>query len=104
MTLVNIELVVGRTVRTQEGKRVGRIEAVCAHREGNGKGDDWVVDEFHVGPHALIERLSLSMIAALLPPALRPKRDPKPYRIPWQQLDLSDPWYPRLIAGAEVRR
>lgn len=101
MTLVNIELMVGRTVRTQEGKRVGRIEAICAHRENNG--DAWVVDEFHIGSHALIERLSLSVIAALLPAALRPKRGPRPYRIAWQQMDLSDPWYPRLIRGAEVR-
>lgn len=103
MTRVNIELVVGRTVRTQEGKRVGRIEAICAHREGNGESNVWVIDEFHVGPHALIERLSLSMIAALLPPALRPKRGPRPYRIAWEQIDLSDPWNPRLIRGAEVR-
>ncbi|WP_042300759.1 hypothetical protein [Paraburkholderia kururiensis] len=96
MTRVTIELMGGRTVRTQEGRRVGRIEAICAHREN--KGDAWVVDAFHVGPHALIERLSLSVIAAL-----RSRRSPRPYRIARQQMDRSDPWHPRLIRGTEVR-
>jgi hypothetical protein len=91
---VHLELLVGRRVVDPSGRVVGRIEEVRAHRHGS----DCLVDEFHLGPAALVERLSAAPVVGPVLRLLgrRPRRSPV---IPWQELDLSDPerpvWRPR---------
>jgi len=86
MALVHVELLVGRRVRDANGKVIGRIEEIRARRHG----PDYLVEEYHVGPAAWLEKLGISTARMI---GFR-GRDPK--RIPWQQLDLSDPEKPRL--------
>lgn len=83
---IHLELLLGRKVRDSRGRPAGRIEEVAADRQDL----DCVVREFHLGPHALLERLSL--------PLMRIVRGPRHgiRRVPWDRLDLSDPAQPRL--------
>jgi sporulation protein YlmC with PRC-barrel domain len=88
---VNIELLIGCKVYDAEGRKIGRIEEVLAVE----KGDELVVSEYHVGTEGLMERLSAYNIGVGLIRLLGARghaADPK--RIPWQELDLSDPRKP----------
>ncbi len=82
---VHLELLLGCLVRDSEGRPVGRIEEIEADRV------DLVclVKEFHLGPHALGERLAVPLLRAL-------GRRRQPVRVPWDLLDWSDPAHPRL--------
>jgi sporulation protein YlmC with PRC-barrel domain len=88
---VNVELLIGRMVCDANGKKVGRIEEILAVE----KGDELVVSEYHVGTYGLFERLSAYHVGVGMIRFLGARahvKDPK--RIPWQELDLSDPERP----------
>ena len=91
VTEIHLELLLGRKVRDTRGRPVGRIEDVAAEREGL----DCVVEEFHLGPHALLERLSLRFTRILR------GRSHGIRRVPWDRLDLGDPTRPRLTCTLE---
>jgi hypothetical protein len=89
---VRLQALVGELVRDVNGARVGRIRSVHAEREG----DDCVVREYELGAAALLSRLGLS--------ALRLAgwtHHGEPLRVPWDQLDISDPEHPRLRCAKE---
>lgn len=92
---VHVEQLIGLKVHDAEGRKIGRIEEIVAEWEGT----DLVVVEVHTGPGALLERVidlaTLVPYSGTLRQQLRNLR-----RIPWHQLDLSDPDHPR----ATVRR
>lgn len=85
-----VEELLGRKIRDADGRKIGRIEELVAEWQGT----DLVVVEVHVGRGALLERLidlaTLIPYSATLQRQLRHLR-----RIPWRQLDLSDPDNPR---------
>lgn len=87
---------VGRMVRGADGRRIGRVEELCAEialREG---GCDYVVTEYHVGSFGALEALAGGRFSRLF--LRHVGRAPyRSYRIPWDRLDLSDPAKPRLI-------
>lgn len=83
---VHLELLIGRRVRDREGSPAGRIEEVVAERVDL----ECVVREYHLGPAALLERLSLG--AARL---FRGRGNGLTV-VPWDAMDLSDPEHPRL--------
>jgi sporulation protein YlmC with PRC-barrel domain len=88
---VNVELLIGCKVFDEDGKAIGRVEEVLAIE----RGDELVVSEYHVGKYGLMERLSVYHFGVGLLRFLGARghlRDPK--RIPWQELDLSDPQRP----------
>ena len=89
---VHLELLLGRRVLDAGGRPVGRIEEVRAHR----RGKECVVEEFHLGPEALAERLAAVGLVSWLLRLLgrKPRRKHPP--VPWQDMDLSDPAHPRL--------
>ena len=89
---IHLELLLSKRVTDQEGKPVGRIEEVRA-KEQDG---EWVVEEYHVGPAALLERLSASGIGGRFL-RMAGVRDHPGYRVPWDKLDLSDPDKPKLL-------
>ena len=88
---IHLELLLGRKVRDARGRPAGRIEEVVADRQDL----DCVVREFHLGPHALLERLSLPLMRAVR------GRSHRVRRVPWDRLDLSDPAQPRLTCRLE---
>ena len=90
-TEIHLELLLGRNVHDTRGRPVGRIEEVTAAREDL----ECVVVEFHLGPHALLERLSLPLIRVFRGRAHGVRR------VPCDRLDLSDPMRPRLTCTLE---
>ena len=88
---VNVEMLIGCKVFDADGRAIGRVEEILAIE----KGDELVVSEVHVGTYGLVERLSAYHVGVGLLRLLGARghvRDPK--RIPWQELDLSDPRKP----------
>jgi hypothetical protein len=90
-TEIHLELLLGRKVHDSRGRPVGRIEEVAAAREDL----ECVVEEFHLGPHALLERLSLPLVR------LFRGRGHGIRRVACEHLDLSDPMHPRLTCTLE---
>jgi hypothetical protein len=84
---VHLELLLGKLVRDPEGVKAGRILSVRAEIVG----DDCLVQEYDLGMAALMARLGLSAARLVGLPIRR-----EPLRVPWDQLDLSDPDRPRL--------
>lgn len=94
---IRVELLIGRVVHDRDGRKVGRIEAIHAHRTQR----DCLVDEFVVGPAALGERFGRILLFHAL--GIRLSRH-EPTRIPWRELDLSDPRQPRLRISLDELR
>ena len=85
-TELRLEDLIGRRVRDAEGRVVGRLEEFRATREG----DHWVVNEYEIGPSALLERLAARHLGITWPGRV------DGYRALWNQLNLEDPKQPRL--------
>jgi sporulation protein YlmC with PRC-barrel domain len=90
-----VEELLGKKLCDSDGHKVGRIEELIAEL----RGTDLVVVEVHLGRGALLERLGeLSTLVPLFGGLQR--RLERRIRVPWHQLDLTDPDHPR----ATVRR
>lgn len=86
MKHVHVEMLFGKRVRDTNGKVAGHIESIRATWKGNA----CVVEEYHLGAAALMEKLGITA-GKLIGVGSR-----EPVRVPWDQLDLSDPERPRL--------
>lgn len=95
--VVHVELLLNREVRDSSGRRAGRIEEVRARREG----DEIVVEAYHLGPAAMLERLAAPVIHNRLLRALGVSRHGHSRRVRWEQMDLSDPTRPLLRCAVE---
>jgi len=92
---VHLELLLGKEVLDSTGQEIGRLEEVQAKQSG----EDWVIYEYLVGPAARLERLSawaLGLAILRLFGAHKVRRGYKGYRVPWDQLDLTNPEKLRL--------
>jgi hypothetical protein len=76
-TRVRLEDILGKPVVGPDGKTVGRLEEVRAHRHG----DDHEVTEYLIGAGALLERLSI--VRRLL------RRKAHMFVARWDQLDIT---------------
>jgi len=92
MPMVHVELLNARRVHDANGKFVGRIGAIIAHRRGH----DYFVEEYHLGPAAWLEQLGISTARII-----GWRHGYEPLKVPWQQLDLSDPHQPKLRCTLE---
>ena len=100
MSEIRLELLIGRKVHDVNGEKVGRIEEI----RGEKREKDCLVESYLVGASALIERLAAWKLVRPIR-ALLPKSVYSIYRIPWEEMDLSDPHRPRLlIAKDKLRR
>ena len=83
-TVVRLEDLLGACVVAANGRRVGRIEDVCAElRDG-----DYVVVEYRLGTGALLERWSvIRNLFGMKTQTLIAR---------WDQVDISNPRRPRL--------
>jgi len=91
---LHVERVLGRRVLALNGRSAGRLEEVRVEKHGSG----FVVTEYHIGPAALLERLSVHALRVL---GAHPRRT---FAVPWDKLDLSDPERPRLLCPVEELR
>jgi sporulation protein YlmC with PRC-barrel domain len=88
---LHLELLLGKQVFALNGKPIGRLEEVRA--ELNNRGHCFV-SEFLIGSYAVLERLSVWRIGRAILHTLHVRNNG--YRVPWDQLDLSDPQRPQL--------
>lgn len=97
---LRVEALLGHRLRGADGKSLGRIEEIVAEI----RGTDWIVLEVHVGRGALLERLTELTSLIPLMSALRHRLGER-RRVPWDQLDLSDPSQPRaLVRQGDLER
>jgi sporulation protein YlmC with PRC-barrel domain len=89
---IHLELLLGKQVLDSTGKPIGRLEEVRAKQQGN----EWVIQEYLIGPTALLERLSAWTIGLGVLHLLGARKIHGGYQVPWDKLDLSDPQHPRL--------
>jgi hypothetical protein len=89
---VRVQDLVGRRVVDANGKGAGRIESIRA----SWKGDHCLVEAFELGSAALLHRLGISAARLFGWPLAG-----EPRRVPWQQMDLSDPEKPKLRCAVE---
>jgi hypothetical protein len=94
-TRIRLDLLAGRLVRDADGRKIGRIHDVRAEQ----RGDDLLIVEYLIGAAALLERYGVSLLMLI---GVRAWGEPR--RIPWDQLDISDPERPRLIDRTAVPR
>ena len=92
---MRLDRLIGRQVRTANGRRLGRLHECRAEPSGG----EWMVLEYVVGVAGLFERLGLGVRLVL------GLGRPSGYIVRWDQLDLSDAERPRLTCSiAELRR
>jgi sporulation protein YlmC with PRC-barrel domain len=84
---VRVQDLFGRRVRDADGNVIGRIMEISA----TVRGKECTIDAFHLGAAALLQRLGIGAGRLI---GLSSAREPK--RIPWQELDLTDPERPTL--------
>ena len=97
---VNVELLLGIKVCDVDGENVGRIEELRVARDENS----CLVVAYLIGTSALIERLSAWTLVRPIARFLNSRDLYSIYRVPWQDMDLSDPLHPRLrIAKGDLR-
>jgi hypothetical protein len=89
---INVELLLGRKVRDVDGEDVGRIEEFRVERDDKS----CVVEAYLIGTSAVIQRLSAWTLVRPVERFLNARKIYMMYRIPWQDMDLSDPHHPRL--------
>ena len=94
---LHLEQLLGKQILDSRGKPVGRLEEVIAIQQADG----WVIQEYLVGPLALLERLSAWSLGLTLLRLLGAQKLAVSYRIPWHQLDLTHPDTPRLNCTLE---
>jgi hypothetical protein len=97
---LSVELLLGTKVCDADGQDVGRIEELRVQRGGKA----CLVEAYLVGTSALIERLSAWTLARPIKAFLGTRKLYTLYQVPWEDMDLSDPHYPRLrIAKRDLR-
>jgi sporulation protein YlmC with PRC-barrel domain len=97
---VNVELLLNTKVRDVDGAEVGRIEELQLRRDDKS----CFVEAYLIGASALIERLSAWTLVRPINRFLHSRSVYSLYRVPWQDMDLSDPKHPRVrIAKRDLR-
>jgi hypothetical protein len=89
---INIELLLDKQVKDPSGRRAGRIEEIRARKDG----ESIVVEAYHLGPEALLERLAAPVLRLPLFRALGLHKHVPGRRARWDQMDLSNPDKPVL--------
>ncbi len=97
---INIQHLLGRKVRDVDGNDVGRIEEFRVERDGK----TCLLEAYLIGTSAVIQRLSAWTLVRPINRLLHGRNFYSIYRVPWQDMDLSDPIHPRLrIAKCDLR-
>ncbi len=91
---VRLDRLLGRQVLAPNNQPVGRLEEFRAEKQGNGL----IITEYLIGMAGLAERLGVTV-------KLLVGKSTGGYVARWDQLDISDPYHPRLTCPvSELRR
>jgi sporulation protein YlmC with PRC-barrel domain len=94
---VHLEQLIGRPVIARSGKTIGHIEEIRLESQGG----ELLVQQYLLGPYALLERLSPGRVARAVRRALGARFSGNNYIVEWDKLDLTDPERPRLRCSME---
>lgn len=93
MKEVRLHEILGRKVVDSDGKYAGRVEDIEAER-----GDSVCpIENYLVVHRSLIDRLQTWALAAPIRKSLPVREKSRPYRVPWDQMDVSEPEHPRIL-------
>jgi hypothetical protein len=97
---IRFEDLIGKTVRNQYGRAIGRIEEARVEPEG----EDCLVTEFLIGPLELWPRILafIGEVPTLRAVGLGHQRRLRPF--PWHWIDVSDPKRPRLVETVKAEK
>lgn len=97
---VNVEQLLGKKVCDVDGQDVGRIEEFRVERDDEACR----VEAYLIGASALIQRLSAWTLVRPIRRSLHGRSFYSVYRVPWEDMDLTDPRHPRLrISKRDLR-
>lgn len=100
MRRVELREMLGSKVFDSEGKPIGHLEEIEADR-----GDDYcVVTSYIIEHRGLLDRVSTWTLSASLQSRLARRASSQPYRVAWDQMDISDPRHPRTLVPKELLR
>lgn len=89
---IRLERLVGREVRGPDGRAVGRLEEIVVRRRGTVA----TIVEYRVGQYGMLGLLTGGPLGRALLTSL-PFARPTIYRVPWDEMDLSDIDRPALV-------
>ena len=101
MKEVHLFEILGRKVYDSDGKYAGCLEEIEAER-----GDEsCLVKSYLVERRGLVARITAWALADSLQHAIPVNENSLPYRIPWDQMDFSEPRRPRItVPQSQLRR
>ena len=94
---IHLDDLLSGKVLDRDGRVAGRIEEIVA----DDKGDYCEVREYLLGRRALLSRLSIASLSSGVVRLLGGRTLRASHRVPWNQLDLSNPRHPRLRCRAD---
>jgi len=99
---VPVSAMVGRMVRDESGRRIGRVEELSAEIDLHRHGNDYVVTRVVIGRYGELDHVP-SAVQVVCSGRQRWRRwaGYRQYEIPWQWLDFGDPAHPRLRRAAD---
>ena len=93
--------ILGRKVVDSEGVTLGHLEEIEMERGA----ESCPVQAYLVEHRGLLDRMSSWTLTSSMQKALSRRSSKKPYRVPWDEMDLSDPRHPRtLVPKSALRR
>lgn len=82
----------GKKVVDANGKYAGRLEEIEAER-----GDDvCLVKNYLVEHRSILDRIQTWALTAPVRKSIPVREKSRPYRVPWDKMDLTDPEHPRI--------
>ena len=98
MSELQLRKMLGAKVFDSEGEHIGRLEEIEAER-----GDEsCAVVSYIVEHRGLLDRISTWSLTSSMRKKLSRKASSQPYRIGWDQMDLTDPHRPRTVVPKEL--
>src|SRR5437763_5696675 len=92
MRRVRLQHLLGKKVTDPSGRSAGRIEELRAVREAG----ECYVEQYVLGRRGMLERLSVAHVSLWILGWFGARRAAGWHRVPWHQMDLSDPARPKL--------
>jgi sporulation protein YlmC with PRC-barrel domain len=98
MRELELRKMLGARVVDSEGEHIGRLEEIVAERgEQSCEINSYIVE--HRG---LLDRISSWALTSSMRKSLSKKQSSQPYRVAWNQMDLSDPHHPRTLVPKDL--
>ncbi|HEX6575485.1 MAG TPA: hypothetical protein VF042_10995 [Gemmatimonadaceae bacterium] len=98
MREIELREMLGVKVVDAGGAHIGRLEEIELER---GK-DSCAIVAYIVEHRGLLDRVSGWALTASLQAKLSKRSKSRPYRVGWDQMDLSDPSHPRVLVPKEL--